>query len=94
MDGKNARPIVRWLDNKAHGDKPFFMARGIHQPHVPFLAPDKYFSAESVAERATGSVPLFSRVASVKRLLSAARTDSGDCPEALRTVSVSTCMVG
>ncbi|NRA95459.1 MAG: sulfatase-like hydrolase/transferase [Planctomycetes bacterium] len=42
-DGKNARQIVSWLENKTNGDKPFFMACGIHKPHVPFLAPDKYF---------------------------------------------------
>lgn len=43
-DGKNARQIKKWLIDKAHGDKPFFMACGIHKPHVPFLAPDKYFA--------------------------------------------------
>jgi arylsulfatase A-like enzyme len=42
-DGKNARQIVSWLENKAYGDKPFFMVCGIQKPHVPFLAPDKYF---------------------------------------------------
>ncbi len=42
-DGKNARQIASWLQNKAHGDKPFFMACGIQKPHVPFLAPDDYF---------------------------------------------------
>lgn len=42
-DGKNARQVVKWLTEKAHGDKPFFIACGLQKPHVPFLAPDKYF---------------------------------------------------
>ncbi len=43
-DGKNARQIATWLKQKPFGDKPFFMACGIHKPHVPFLAPDRYFA--------------------------------------------------
>jgi iduronate 2-sulfatase len=42
-DGKNARQVVKWLEEKSHGDKPFFIACGLQKPHVPFLAPDKYF---------------------------------------------------
>ena len=42
-DGKNALQALRWIENRSFGDKPFFMAVGIHKPHVPFLAPDKYF---------------------------------------------------
>ena len=42
-DGKNARQISDWLASKAYGDQPFLMACGIQKPHVPFLAPDKYF---------------------------------------------------
>ena len=42
-DGKNALQATAWLDGKAYGEKPFFMAVGIHKPHVPFLAPDAYF---------------------------------------------------
>lgn len=42
-DGKNARQVAAWLRDGAHGDQPFFIACGIHKPHVPFLAPDKYF---------------------------------------------------
>jgi iduronate 2-sulfatase len=42
-DGKNARQVVSWLEEKTFGDKPFFIAMGVHKPHGPFLAPDKYF---------------------------------------------------
>ncbi|MFT5109545.1 MAG: arylsulfatase A-like enzyme [Pseudoalteromonas tetraodonis] len=42
-DGKNARQVATWLREEAHGDKPFFIACGIQKPHVPFLAPQKYF---------------------------------------------------
>ena len=42
-DGKNARTVAKWLGEKSHGDRPFFIACGIQKPHVPFLAPQKYF---------------------------------------------------
>ncbi len=42
-DGKNVRQVVDWLKQGRPGDKPFFIALGIQKPHVPFLAPQKYF---------------------------------------------------
>jgi iduronate 2-sulfatase len=42
-DGKNVRHIAKWLEDKSHGDKPFFITCGIQKPHVPFWAPQKYF---------------------------------------------------
>ncbi len=43
-DGKNARQVVEWLDAREQDEKqPFFIICGIQKPHVPFLAPDKYF---------------------------------------------------
>jgi iduronate 2-sulfatase len=42
-DGKNARQAIEWLHNRQSGGQPFFIAVGIHKPHVPFLAPDAYF---------------------------------------------------
>lgn len=49
-DGKNARQVVQWLKEDAAGDKPFFIALGMQKPHVPFLAPDKYFDHYPLAE--------------------------------------------
>jgi iduronate 2-sulfatase len=43
-DGKNVRQVVEWLDQRKPDEKqPFFIICGIQKPHVPFLAPDKYF---------------------------------------------------
>ena len=42
-DGKNVRQVVQWLRKDVPDDRPFFIACGIQKPHVPFLAPDKYF---------------------------------------------------
>ena len=42
-DGKNAHQVAKWLAETPYGDKPFLIACGLQKPHVPFLAPDKYF---------------------------------------------------
>ncbi|MEP3481593.1 MAG: sulfatase [Fuerstiella sp.] len=42
-DGKNVRQVAKWLDEKAHDNRPFFIACGLQKPHVPFWAPQKYF---------------------------------------------------
>ncbi|MDQ5979254.1 MAG: iduronate 2-sulfatase [Verrucomicrobiota bacterium] len=43
-DGKNARQVAAWINDKANGDSPFMIAVGFHKPHIPFLAPDAYFA--------------------------------------------------
>lgn len=43
-DGKNARKVAEWITTKANADKPFMIACGFHKPHIPFIAPDAYFS--------------------------------------------------
>ena len=40
-DGRTERPIARLLEQ--HKDKPFFMGAGFHKPHLPWIAPSKYF---------------------------------------------------
>lgn len=42
-DGKNVRQVAKWLRENSSGNKPFFIALGIQKPHVPFLAPGRYF---------------------------------------------------
>jgi uncharacterized sulfatase len=40
-DGRTARQVVRLLEQ--HKGKPFFIAAGFGRPHLPFVAPQKYF---------------------------------------------------
>src|SRR4051812_11069374 len=40
-DGKTARQVVGLLEQ--HKAKPFFIAAGFGRPHLPFVAPQKYF---------------------------------------------------
>jgi iduronate 2-sulfatase len=41
-DGVTARRIVGLLEKSK--DRPFFIAAGFHKPHLPFVAPKKYFA--------------------------------------------------
>ena len=43
-DGKIARRAVELLAQYKREDKPFFLAVGFHKPHLPFVAPKKYFN--------------------------------------------------
>jgi len=42
-DGATAAEAVRRLATLARGDKPFFLAVGFAKPHLPFVAPKKYW---------------------------------------------------
>jgi uncharacterized sulfatase len=41
-DGHTARQIVDILEQKLNG-QPFFLAAGFHKPHLPWVAPKRYF---------------------------------------------------
>jgi uncharacterized sulfatase len=43
QDGTNTRTITRLLEEKSKDSKPFFLALGIHKPHVPWTAPKRLF---------------------------------------------------
>jgi arylsulfatase A-like enzyme len=42
VDGVFAKTAIEWLDQR-DGSKPFFLAVGFHRPHLPLVAPAKYF---------------------------------------------------
>lgn len=42
VDGNFARTAVAWLKDRDR-TKPFFLAVGFHRPHLPWVAPAKYF---------------------------------------------------
>lgn len=43
LDGKLAAGAIHALGNLAKGDKPFFLAVGFKKPHLPFVAPKRYW---------------------------------------------------
>ena len=42
-DGEVVRRTISYLRKFAKEDKPFFMATGFYKPHLPFVAPQKYW---------------------------------------------------
>jgi arylsulfatase A-like enzyme len=46
VDGNFAKTAVEWLE-KRDSAKPFFLAVGFHRPHMPLVAPAKYFDLYS-----------------------------------------------
>lgn len=42
VDGGHAKLAIEWLEQRDAG-KPFFLAVGFHRPHLPLVAPAKYF---------------------------------------------------
>jgi iduronate 2-sulfatase len=43
QDGSLTKLAIASMDKLSKGDKPFFLAVGFHKPHLPFVAPKKYW---------------------------------------------------
>ena len=63
-DGHSAERAVKLLEKSAKDDRPFFLAVGFKKPHLPFVAPGKYwemYDRDSIKvpsrEKMKGSVP-------------------------------------
>lgn len=54
VDGKRADEAVKQLGKLAAGEKPFFLAVGFTKPHLPFVAPKRYWD---LYERDSFSLP-------------------------------------
>ena len=47
-DGATARRVVQLIEQ--HKNEPFFIGCGFHKPHLPFVAPKKYFDMYNLAD--------------------------------------------
>lgn len=54
-DGKVATEAIRLLAQ--HRDKPFFIAAGFYRPHIPYIAPKKYFESYDLEETIHPHIP-------------------------------------
>lgn len=54
-DGKVVDETIRLLDK--HRDKPFFIAAGLYRPHIPYIAPKKYFELYDLTKTPLPELP-------------------------------------
>ncbi len=73
-DGKVADEAIRLLEQSR--DQPFFIAAGFYRPHIPYIAPKKYFELYDIEETTLPTIPEGYR----KRVPSAALSSTPDWP--------------
>lgn len=54
-DGMVATEVIRLM--KKHQDQPFFLAAGFYRPHIPYIAPKKYFELYDLEQTVLPVVP-------------------------------------
>ena len=57
VDGAHAKAAIEWLDQRGV-EKPFFLAVGFHRPHLPLVAPAKYFDLYPFADITLPEAPV------------------------------------
>ncbi len=60
-DGATARRIVQIIEERKGKAEPFFVGCGFHKPHLPFVAPKKYFDMYKLADIKLPATPLDDR---------------------------------
>lgn len=73
-DGLVADEAIRLLEK--HKDRPFFLAAGFYRPHLPYIAPEKYFDRYDLRETELPRLPADYR----KRVPAAALSSTPDWP--------------
>jgi uncharacterized sulfatase len=56
-DGIVAAETIRLLERHASGETPFFIAAGFYRPHIPYIAPKKYFAMHNLDDKPLPSLP-------------------------------------
>jgi iduronate 2-sulfatase len=99
-DGLVAAEGIQLLE--ANRDKPFFIAVGFYRPHVPWIAPKKYFDAYPLARIRVPKIPANDRETKPELALRGQNQDSKkanyglseeQCREAIRAYHASTTFV-
>ena len=54
-DGKIVDETIRLLEK--HQDEPFFIAAGLYRPHIPYIAPKRYFELYDIYDKPLPSLP-------------------------------------
>ncbi|HUR58819.1 MAG TPA: sulfatase-like hydrolase/transferase, partial [Opitutaceae bacterium] len=82
-DGQVARNLLKYLSAKS--GKPFFVAAGFHKPHVPHMAPQKYFDLHDPAKMPTPPEPA-GHTKSIPAIARAPKSESNLADEQRRAI--------